>query len=612
MRITFESSQNMLFTISAFAYSLLILIMFLRKKKVNTIENYTYAFTISCVVLQLGISLLIFNISMPTLSLILRRINHALFIVWGFSLTYYFLVIVSDENQGYISFKENPKKNYFLKLLRNIGIIGLIATSMIFILPYEAVNGLYITAKGLAVTYSYAAFGVLIVIWFILFFKSKKKEVRKQFLPIIFCIFLVMIFVVIQMFIPTLRVTTSVAALGIGFVYIVMANPDLNMIEELNMVREGVDRANKAKSDFLSNMTHEIRTPLNAIVGFSEALAEEEMSEENKEDVQIINSSAVNLLEIVNGILDISKIDSGKLELTKSTYILNKLINEVIIVSNRRKGKKNIEIRANVNSELPQVLSGDVVKIKTILTSIVSNAIKYSEKGIINIDVDGYVKEDKCRIIINIEDEGKGIKKEVIENLFTKYEVGSNDGSIEGSGLGVALTKKLVELMGGKIHVKSGEGVGTSFILAIDQEVIAKTSNEVEGIYSEELQIYDLSGKRILVVDDNGVNLKVAKRLLKEYKIEVDLSKSGEECIEKIKTNKYDLIMMDDFMPVMDGPTTLNNLKQISGFNIPVIALTANNESDSKAKYISLGFNNYLSKPISKEELNKTLKEYLV
>jgi CheY-like chemotaxis protein/anti-sigma regulatory factor (Ser/Thr protein kinase) len=318
------------------------------------------------------------------------------------------------------------------------------------------------------------------------------------------------------------------------------------------------------------------------------------------------------LLEIVNGILDISKIDSGKLEVTKSTYILNKLINEVIVVANKRKDEKPIEIKANVNKDLPQVLSGDAIKLKTILLAIVSNAIKYSKEGKINIDVDGYVKEDKIRLIINIEDSGKGIRKEVLNNLFSKYEAGTNDGSIEGSGLGVALTKKLVELMGGKIHVKSGEGVGTSFIIGIDQDIIAKTSNEVEGIYSEELEIYDLSGKKILVVDDNGVNLKVAKRLLKEYKIEVDLAESGQECIDKVKTGKYDLIMMDDFMPVMDGPTTLANLKQTEGFNIPVIALTANNESDSKAKYVGLGFNNYLAKPIAKEELNKELKEFLV
>jgi CheY-like chemotaxis protein len=166
--------------------------------------------------------------------------------------------------------------------------------------------------------------------------------------------------------------------------------------------------------------------------------------------------------------------------------------------------------------------------------------------------------------------------------------------------------------MGGKIHVRSAEGVGTSFIFALDQRIIAKTSNEVEGLYSDELKIFDLTGKKVMVVDDNGVNLKVAKRLLKEYKLDVDLKQSGQECIDSIKLGeKYDLIMMDDFMPVMNGSQTLNNLKQIGGFDTPVIALTANNESSSKDKYMSLGFNGYLAKPIAKEELNKTLKEFL-
>ena len=525
---------------------------------------------------------------------------------------YYFLVVVSKKNQGYVSIKDNSKKEYFMKMLYIVGGIGLVASSLIFILPYNPVNGLYITAKGPAATYGYSVFGILIAILFVLFFRADKKETRKQFIPVALSVVLVAFFTVLQMFLPNLRVTTSVAALAVSFIYFVMVNPDLNLIEELNIAKESAERADKAKSEFLSNMTHEIRTPLNAIVGFSEALAEEEMSSENKEDVEIINTSAVNLLEIVNGILDISKIDSGKLEITKSMYILNKMVNEVIVLVNKRKEDKNIDIKVNVNKDLPQVLNGDAIKIKNILISLLSNSVKYTEAGTIYIDVDGYVKDDKCRLIINIEDSGKGIKEETLSTLFTSYELGGSDGNIEGSGLGVALTKKLTELMGGKIHVKSKEGVGTSFLVALEQEVIAKTSNEVEGIYAEELKIFDLTGKRILVVDDNGVNLKVAKRLLKEYKIDVELCESGMEAIERIKNEKFDLIMMDDFMPVMDGPTTLANLKQIEGFNIPVIALTANNESDSKQKYMSLGFNNYLAKPISKEELNKTLKEFLV
>jgi CheY-like chemotaxis protein len=384
------------------------------------------------------------------------------------------------------------------------------------------------------------------------------------------------------------------------------------MIEELNITKESADRANKAKSDFLSSMSHEIRTPLNAIVGFSEALSEEEMRPDEKEEVNIITTSAINLLEIVNGILDISKIDAGKLEITNKDYILNNLINDALITAKRYVGDKKLDFKVDVDSTLPQVLNGDIVKIKSILTNLLINSVKYTESGNIYIGVDGKVVNDKCKLIINIEDSGKGIEASALPNLFTSYQLGDKTDGFDGSGLGVAVTKKLVELMGGKIHVKSAVGVGTSFIFTLEQNIIAKTSNEVEGIFAEELSIFDATGKKILVVDDNGVNLKVAKRLLKDYKVEVDLANSGKECLEKINSgNVYDLIMMYDFMPEMDGASTLSNLKLINGFNTPVVALTANNESGSRDKYISLGFNNYLPKPIAKEELNKILKEFL-
>ena len=613
MTITSETAKYMLFAFSALVYSILMFVLYMKKKKVMTLENILCVVFFICLIFQLIVNNSNFLITKSELfSRITKQLHNSLFILWGGLVTLYFIVTVSKENPGYIAFKDSPKKPYFMSLIKKY-IIFLICVWIpaLFLPQTPGEDGLYMVSHGIAPTYCYAVFGIFIVSWFILFFKAP-KEIKKRIMPMTYVLFIGVIGAVIQIFLPHLYITCAITALATHIIYLSIANPDLNMIEDLNMAREGVERANKAKSEFLSNMTHEIRTPLNAIVGFSEALSEEEMSAENKEDVEIINNSAVNLLDIVNGILDISKIDSGKLEVTKSTYILNKLINEVIVVANKRKGEKPIEIKANVNKDLPQVLNGDAIKVRTILTSILSNAVKYTESGKVTIDVDGYVKEDKIRLIINIEDSGKGIKKETLPTLFTSYELGEKSGTIEGSGLGVALTKKLVELMGGKIHVKSGEGVGTSFIIGIDQDIIAKTSNEVEGIYSEELEIYDLSGKKILVVDDNGVNLKVAKRLLKEYKIEVDLAESGQECIDKVKTNKYDLIMMDDFMPVMDGPTTLTNLKQIEGFNIPVIALTANSESDSKSKYVGLGFNNYLAKPIVKEELNKELKEFLV
>ncbi len=614
MAITSETFRYMIFPISAFLYSLMIFVLYARKKKVMTLENYLCTAMFISLLVQLVINNFNFMITVPLWSRVTKQLHNAMFIVWGGIVTLYFISTVSKENQGYVAFKDNPKREYFLSFIKKfiIILVALFLPALILNQTPDETTGLYMVSHGPAPIYCYAVFGVFILSWFVIFFRIKDKKEKKKFMSMGYVILIGIIGAIAQIFVPHLYITCSITALASATIYFNIANPDLNLIEELNLTKESAERANKAKSDFLSSMSHEIRTPLNAIVGFSEALYEEELPEEQKDEVNIITTSATNLLEIVNGILDISKMEAGKLEVTNKDYILNKLVNDVVITAKRYLQDNKVEFKITVNDKLPQVLNGDIVKLKSILTNLLINSIKYTEVGTINLDVDGIVLDNKCRLIINVEDSGKGIDDSVIPHLFTSYQLGDRAEGLSGSGLGVAVTKGLVELMGGKIHVKSGVGVGTSFIFALEQNIIAKTSNEVEGIFAEELSIFDASDKRILVVDDNGVNLKVAKRLLKDYKATVDLASSGKECIALIDSGKkYDLIMMDDFMPEMDGPSTLKNLKQRLTFKTPVIALTANNESGSKDKYLSLGFNNYLSKPIAKEELNKVLKEFL-
>ena len=605
--------ENILFIVTAFVYTAIIAFMFFKKKKVNTLENIVYGICLVTILLQLLMNTLNFFMGVPFWSLVTKKAYNVFFIIWGSELTLFFFIVASKENQGYIAFKDNPKKDYFMKRIKIFSIVTAILCSLVVILPqYGDEEGLYYTSSGPSPTYCYIVFILFIISWFVMFFTVKEPEKKKQFIPIGVFVLLGVFGAILQLFFPNLYITNFITSVATGIIFFTIGNPDLNLIEELNMTKDSADRANKAKSDFLSSMSHEIRTPLNAIVGFSEALSEEEMSDENKQEVGIITTSAINLLEIVNGILDISKMDANKLEITNKQYILNNLINESLITAKRFLEDKKIEFKVDVSDKLPQVLNGDIVKIKNILTNLLVNSVKYTEEGIISLSVDGIVKENTCRLFIIIEDTGKGIDEKALPNLFTSYQLGDKSGEFDGSGLGVAVTKRLVELMGGKIHVRSKVGVGTSFIIALEQETIAKTSNEVEGIFAEELQLFDASGKKVLVVDDNGVNLKVAKRLLKDYNMDVDRAESGKECLEKINSGEsYNLIMMDDFMPEMDGAQTLSNLKLIDGFNTPVIALTANNESGSKDKYMGLGFNNYLSKPISKEELNKILKEFL-
>lgn len=610
--LTMEAWSRIFFSISALAYTVLVLIVFLKKEKVWTLDNYVYLSMIVLIIAQLSLGCFNQIVIDPKLSLITKKIYNSLFCIWGSMTTLYFFVALSSRSQGYIAFKLNLEKKYFTKAIYIFGIVGLIEAIMVIVLkqlPNEV--GLYYTSKGASPNFAYVVFAFYLVFWFVLFVRADKEK-KKRLRPLIIFVFIASAGAVLQLIVPSLYITGAVTALSTAVIFLTIGNPDIGRIEELNIARDSALRANQVKSEFLSSISHEIRTPLNAIVGFSESLVEEEMNDQAKNDVNIIRSSAVNLLEIVNGILDISKLDANKLEVVEQEYVLSKVVNEIIASTRSYMGNKNVNFVVKYNEKLPQVLIGDITKFKNITNNILTNAVKYTTSGKIVLNIDGIVNDAKssCRLLVTIEDTGMGMTEDVLADLFANYQ--QSDDKLSGSGLGVAVTKKLVELLGGRIKVVSKVGSGTTFTYGIDQRIMAFESNETEDIYLEDLQVFDATGKKIMIVDDNLLNLKVAKKMVLEYNAEVDIFQSGQECLDKINSGaKYDMIMMDDFMPEMNGKQTLDNLKLIQGFNLPVIALTANNDSNSKEKYESEGFNDYLSKPIVKEELNIIMKKYL-
>ena len=445
---------------------------------------------------------------------------------------------------------------------------------------------------------------------------SNLKNIKsKKYFPIFAYMIIGIVVIYIQMNNPGLLLMSSMETFVTFLMYFTIENPDLKIIEELNIARDQADKANNAKSEFLSNMSHEIRTPLNAIVGFSQALEEENLPDEAKDEVKDIIMASQSLLEIVNGILDISKIEANKLEIVNAEYDFNKVLEELVALTRARMGDKPLQFKTSFDPTIPTVLYGDHTRIKQIILNLLTNAVKYTKEGYINFKVDSVIKEDVCRLIISVEDSGIGIKEENINKLFSKFERFDLEKNItiEGTGLGLAITKKLVDLMNGKIVVQSTYGEGSRFTVAIDQKIVKTPTITIKDQNEQkEVKAFDVSGKRILVVDDNKLNLKVATRLLKEYNVEIETIDSGFECIEKIKAGQiYDLILMDDMMPKMTGTETIAKLKQIEGYNIPTIALTANAISGMKEKYMKAGFDGYLSKPIDKLELNRIINDFL-
>lgn len=415
-------------------------------------------------------------------------------------------------------------------------------------------------------------------------------------------------------FFLVLSVILNIILLVIILFYLANNKALKNQINHIRSEKENADKSNQYKTDFLSSMSHEIRTPLNAIVGFNECILESNTLEDAKENSKDVITAVNTLLEIVNGILDISKIESGKLELINVKYRPRVLIDEITRLLKPRILDKGLEFNVNISEDLPYRLRGDQANLKKCIINILTNALKYTDSGSITLSVDAINDNNISNISISVEDTGKGIKSEDLGKIFSKFERVEEDknSKIEGTGLGLAITKQIIELMGGKIVVQSIYGKGSKFTIHVSQEIVNMTQSleSANKVIIENESLY-FKGKKVLIVDDNSLNLKVASKILSKYEVDIDTASSGKECIEKVKNIEYDLILMDEMMPNMSGTETLHVLRENKDFNTPVIVLTANALVGERESYIKKGFSEYLSKPIVREDLERLLKHFL-
>lgn len=608
--------SSLYFQICSGAYLILLVIVYFSKKKVMNIENKIYSALIitSAAGLILDYAstyLAIIDVHNVYLNFICK-LYLVYLLVWIFLFTIYTFVISFKNSQNNGKIRAMFRK----EILPLIIFIFIVCLSLVFILPLYnfSENGVVYT-YGPSAQLLYAISGIAFVIMIICIIIKFKNVATNKYLPIIAYIVLSILAALIQFSYPEILLVTSISIFVIFFMFFTIENPDLKMINELNIARNQADKANHAKSEFLSHMSHEIRTPLNAILGFSQSLDEMDMPSDAKEDIKDIKMASNNLLELVNGILDISKIEAGKLEIINTEYNIHKLLNEIVALAKGRLGEKPLEFKTNFDKSLPQVLYGDHSRLKQIIINLLTNAIKYTNEGYIDFQVSTVTTGDVCRLIISVEDSGVGIPTEKIDKLFTKFErVGVEKyNSAEGTGLGLAITKKLVELMNGQIVVQSMYAVGSKFTVAIDQKLVVnptvEQSSNTEVLYLNPLKF---NNQKILIVDDNKLNLKVAARLLSNYNVQIEEVISGQECLDKIISgNKYDLILLDDMMPKMSGVETLQKLKKIDGFDTPVVALTANAIIGMREKYLNDGFDDYIPKPIERNTLNNVLRNFL-
>ena len=410
---------------------------------------------------------------------------------------------------------------------------------------------------------------------------------------------------------------------AVGMVYLLSTEEKVRESDELRAAKTLAEQANHAKSDFLANMSHEIRTPINAIMGMNEMVLRESKDENIREYAVNIDSASRTLLSLINDILDFSKIEAGKMEIICAPYDTAVFFNDVVTMISVKANQKQLDLQVEIDSDLPSVLYGDEVRNRQIIVNILNNAVKYTKQGMVRFVVEGIREDSTFTLKMRVEDSGIGIKEEDIEKLFGGFQRLDleQNRSIEGTGLGLAITHNLVERMNGRIEVSSEYGKGSVFTIYLKQEVIDDspmgdfrqrfaTIAKQEREYRESFVAPEA---KVLVVDDNEMNLSVAKALLKKTNIQVTTCMSGTECLKRVKKEHFDVILLDHMMPEMDGIQTLFEIKKSENLcgAVPVIALTANAIVGAKEEYIKAGFSDYLSKPIEGMELEKMLLKYL-
>ena len=388
--------------------------------------------------------------------------------------------------------------------------------------------------------------------------------------------------------------------------------------------KQDAEKANMAKSDFLTNISHEIRTPINAILGMNEMVLRESSEKNVLEYSKTVKAAGDSLLSLVNDILDFSKAESGRTQLIEEEYQMDKMLNEILRMVRMRAEEKNLKIYVQMSPRFPRILLGDATKVKQIITNLVTNAIKYTDDGHIMLTVD--VKDasnEECIMEVHVKDTGKGIKTEEKHLLFRDFQRldEKKNRAIEGSGIGLALVKRFLDMLGGEIYVDSVYGKGSDFWFVLPQKIadpgFAGKFIEEEETYPEEKresEHFIAPSAKLLVVDDNAMNLKVFRNLVKEICLQIDTALSGPEALECVKREHYDIIYLDHLMPEMDGIETLHKMKELrthSNLETPVIVLTANAVVGARETYLEEGFTDYLSKPIEPSVLEQQIRKYL-
>lgn len=598
---------SLLLLLGSLCYVIMISILYFRKKKISSLENKIYKYmlltTIFGIIMDsIGIYV---HIELPDTSLIrwlVLRSYHSFILTMELLFSLYLVSLNSNRN-------EKKEK----KLFNILTILYLISVFFVIILPVEYhKDGNIIFATGPNISYLYFTFGVTMVSWIIYMIKNIKSIINKKHTPIIMFVVLSVPVTLIQMNFPELLLVTALIAFVVVYMYHTIENPDLKMIEELSKSRDIAENSNSEKEIFLFDMSQSLRTPIKDIESMSENALNSDDNEFIRENLRDINTSSKNLSSTINGLLGISASESHNIEIRNSKYNLELMLNSVTKNYGNICKSKNIEFRFNIDKTLPKNLFGDPIRLKHIITIILDNAVKYTEKGYIELTVNGMMKLGTYRLIINIEDSGIGIESERLYQLLnnSKELNETGDNLLTGDEGTIVTAKTLANLIGGTLLGTSELGVGSKFTIIVEQDLVIEQEEYSEKIVDQYEKQFNSKGK-ILIVEPNEKIKKNIEKIMSKNNIDIEYYNYSVEVLKKMRNNEEcNLIILDEELPKLSVYETMKKLSDINDFNTPVVVLTAKN-SELNEHYDSYGFNDTLVKPINKNNLENLINKYI-
>lgn len=578
--------------IVSFIYTMLTSIVYFSKNRINNSENAVYEKLLSItpigLLLEIGCNVTAIYKMNELVSSIISRIYLIFILVWLTTFTLYILTITKYKGDKLTEYKNS-------KIRKSIIIGSIFSILLLIFLPIDFVlekNSAYLGGMGIVFLLSITF--LLIILDFILFIKYFKNMTFREKVPMLLLLLLIGGLLLVNNIAPEIQIISSSFALITVIMYFTIENPDKKLLEEIHMSKKIADAANEDKSMLIYNMMNEVKSIASDINKSSEVILNSNNLEENRFFAREIISSNNKLYSMANNIYNIDVIDDINVKTVKNKYNINLLLKEVISKNKELFEDKDISFRFNIDSNLPNTLYGDSINLKNVLNTIIGNSYKYTDKGYVELSVNAILKKDIVRLIIKIEDSGIGIKAEDLDKCLNKNTKDQN--SLYGA-------RKTINIIGGNLLISSEYNKGTIVTIILDQKIYTNNKDNYDNY---------VNNKKILIIDDNNSSIKLISKILDKHNILYDSSNLGKEALDRIrKGDKYDLILLDEDMPYMNGISVMNKFSKIKGFDTKVILLTKNSNIIYDDIYKDSGFCDYIIKPIDKDDLMNKINKYL-